>query len=410
MDDTPSGRDHIQALIADQFADRDRSPTLAHQLLARLPIDEFWTTNYDTLLERAVEDAVVIVDDQQLAQAIEPGSRLVYKMHGSVTQTGSAVLTRDDYDRYPDQHPRFWHLLRAQVLTTSFLFLGFGFSDPNLELVFQLVRLRTADIKREHFTIMKRPESDDPDADHRLFELRIGELGRAGVHVVVVESYDEIALILGKLVARCRPPQLMISGSTPSTRPPADASAPYPTSPVPDGLASTAALLGARLARTPTSVVGGSEVAALVGYELMRTLAADHAYDPRRFTLLRRQRDQPLDAPNFRLGRISFTGDVPNDLRSAALAEVRALVILGGASGTQAEIDEALTIGLGIVPVASTGGTAQDHWNRMREHLDQEVLGGQRIDPGVFDNLASPESDKAVDAAVRLAIQALYLG
>ena len=143
----------------------------------------------------------------------------------------------------------------------------------------------------------------------------------------------------------------------------------------------------------------------------MRTLAADHAYDPRRFTLLRRQRDQPLDAPNFRLGRISFTGDVPNDLRSARA---------GGGPGprdpgrrlrrTQAEIDEALTIGLGIVPVASTGGTAQDHWNRMREHLDQEVLGGQRIDLGVFDTLASPESDKAVDAAVRLAIQALYLG
>ncbi|MHB8288600.1 MAG: SIR2 family protein [Acidimicrobiales bacterium] len=408
-DATPSGRKDIQDLIADQFADLDLVPTLAHQLLARLPIDEFWTTNYDTLLERAVDGAVVIVDDQQLAQAIDPGSRLVYKMHGSVTQPRSAVLTRDDYDRYPDQHPRFWHLLRAQVLTTTFLFLGFGFSDPNLDLVFQLVRLRTADIKRDHFTIMKRPGRDDPSADHALFKLRIGQLGRAGVHVVVVDSYDEIALILGKLVARCRPPQLMISGSTPSTRPPADAAAPYPTSPVPDALASTAKLLGAQLARTGASVVGGSEVAAIVGYELMRTLAANHTYDPRRFTLLRRQQDQPLDAPNLRLGRIAFTGEVPNDLRSAALAEVRALIILGGASGTQAEVDQALEIGLGIVPVASTGGTARDHWERMQEHLDQKVLGGQPIDPVVFDNLASPESDRAVAAAVRLATQALYL-
>lgn len=409
-DAAPSGREHIQDLVADQFADHDRVPTLAHQQLARLPLDEIWTTNYDTLLERAVDGAVAIVDDEQLAQAIDPGSRLVYKMHGSVTRPGSAVLTRDDYDRYPDQHPRFWHLLQAQVLTTSFLFLGFGFSDPNLNLVFQLVRLRTADIKRDHFTIMKRPGSDDPDADHRLFDLRIVELGRAGVHVVIVDSYDEIGLILGKLVARCRPPQLMISGSTPSARPPADAAAPYPTSPVPDSLANTAKLLGAQLGGTPISVVGGSEVAALVGYELMRTLAANQTYDPRRFTLLRRQRDQPLNAPNLRLGRVSFTGELPNDLRSAALAKVRALMILGGASGTRAEIDEALAIGLGIVPVASTGGTAREHWMRMREHLDQEVLGGQPIDPVVFDALASPDSDRAVDAAVQLAVQALYLG
>jgi hypothetical protein len=408
-DDIEDGKVHIQSLVAENFADDDRQPTLAHQLLSQLPIDEFWTTNYDTLLERAIGAAAVIIEDSQLAAPIDPGLRRVYKMHGSVTKPESVVLTRDDYDRYPDQRTRFWHLLRAQVLTTNFLFLGFGFSDPNLELVFKLVRLRTADIPREHFTIMKRPVDHESESDRRLFELRIKELGRAGVRVVVVDSYDEIALILGKLVARCRPPQLMISGSPPSDRPPSDGEEPYPTTPVPGDLEAIAIAIGTRLASTSIALVGGSEVAGIVGYQMMRTLEAADRYEVRRFTLLRRQRDEPLDPPNQRLGRVFFTGDVPNDLRSAALGEVRALIVLGGGVGTQQEIDQALEIGLGIVPVAITGGTAARYWEQMRERLDSELLGGLPIDSSVFEALAGPKADRAVDAAVRLATQALYL-
>jgi len=152
----------------------------------------------------------------------------VYKIHGSIDPPGPIVLTRDDYERYPTTHPRFWHLLQAQFLTKSFLFLGFGFTDPNLDIVFKLVRLSAADVKREHFTIMKQP---DTDAERRLFQLKAGELGRVGVGVVVVDTYDEIAIVLGKLVARCRPPQLMVSGSAPPEVARATVDGAYPTGP-----------------------------------------------------------------------------------------------------------------------------------------------------------------------------------
>ena len=128
-------------------------------------------------------------------------------------------------------------------------------------------------------------------------------------------------------------------------------------------------------ARGTLAVVGAGEVGALAGYQLMRKLMMNGTYAPERFTLVRRQRDEPLDSPNLRLGQVIFTGDDPTDLRSAALLEVRALLVLAGAAGTSSEITKAIEAGLGVVPVGYTGGTARAHWEFMRKDLDAHPLG-----------------------------------
>ena len=409
------GRARLEQHVAETFAAiADAEPTPAHRLLTQLPIDEYWTTNWDPLVERSFGDAHVFADDSQFAaDSVAPGTRRINKMHGSIDPPGPIVITRDDYDRYPETHPRFWQLLRAQFLTRTFLFLGFGFTDPNLDLVFRLVRLYTADIQREHFAILKRPEdAGDPVArarDLKLFDLKAGELQRVGVKVVLVDTYGEITEILGRLVARCRPPQLMISGSAPPGADRTSAAGSYPTAPLPDDVAHIAAAIGGRLASTTVAVVGAGEVGALAGYQLMRTLALNGTYAPDRVTLVRRQRDRSLDAPNLRLGQLVFTGEDPTDLRSVALSDVRALLVLAGADGAQAEITSAIQFGLGIVPVGCTGGTARAHWELMRQDLNAHPLGGRPLDPDLFERLVSTDPDEAADAAVQLVIQALYL-
>jgi hypothetical protein len=409
-----NGRARLDQYVRDSLAAvGDPDPTTSHKFLAQLPIDESWTTNYDSLVERAIEDAFVFIHDGQLATAeVEPERRRVNKMHGSIDPPSQIVLTRDDYDRYPDTHPRFWQLLQAQFLTKTFLFLGFGFTDPNLDVVFKLVRLHTADVKREHFAILKRPETDDADSseqDLKLFGFKAAELRQVGVQVVEVDSYSEISTILGRLVARCRPPQLMISGSAPPEAGRSAVGGAYPTAPLSDHLVAVATAIGERLASTTIAVLGAGEPGSLVGYEMMRGLTVNGTYEPKRFTLVRRRRDSELDPPNLRLGRVVFTGDEPSDLRSAALSEVRALVVLGGSGGTRSEVDLAVDLGLGIVPVACTGGTALAYWQELKNDLGAHLLGGRSIDPILFEQLASTDVELAADAAVRLAIQALFL-
>ncbi len=413
-DSDPGGHDRLEdRLRASLSSVGDPAPTVAHTLLGQLPVTEFWTTNYDALLERAMSDAHVFVTDMQLAEPVEPGKRRVYKMHGSLAPPSALVFTRNDYEQYPWTHPRFWALLQAQFLTRSFLFLGFSFTDPNMELIFRLVRLHAADVHRDHFAVLRRPSgTGDPDMDdkaRRLFELRAADFSRVGVGVAVIDDHAEIEGLLRRLVARCRPSQVMVSGSAPAGTPRTVTGTAYPTAALPADVEEVAHAIGALLADTEVRVLAAGVVGALVGYEMTRQLIARDSYGPGRFTVVRRVQDQALDFPNLRLGEIIFTGDDPNDLRSSALIRVRALLVLAGGSGTQEEVDRAEADGLGVVPVGRTGGTAQAVWERMHADLGTYLLGGRPIDSTDFDLLMGDDINAAAAAAVRLVCQALFL-
>ena len=82
-----------------------RKPTRGHRILADLPIHTFWTTNYDTLIETSLEDAKKVPDVkhtlEQLSTTRPDRDVIVYKMHGDVGDPTSAVICKDDYERYP---------------------------------------------------------------------------------------------------------------------------------------------------------------------------------------------------------------------------------------------------------------------------------------------------------------------
>jgi SIR2-like domain len=415
QDNVPGGRpridDHVTKAIE---AITDPRPTRSHQLLGELPIEVYWTTNYDPLLEMAIDGAHAITEDRQLAEHVPPGSRLIYKMHGSVSPTlerggpsGTplhVILSRDDYERYPETHPRFWSVLQAYFLTRTFLFLGFSFTDPNLEHVFRLVRLRISDIPRQHFAVLRRPDSP---AEQRLHDLRRGELEAVGIRVVEIADHAEIEPLLLRLVARARPFRVFLSGSPLGPRAALPGS--YPVAELPEELVEFAEQLGALLAGSRLRLMTGGTLGATVGYEFARQLRLQGRYDPDRFVLLRRYGDAEVNYPNRRIGTIIFTDGDPTDLRTTAFEQVRALLVLGGQEGTAWEITQARELGYGIVPIATTGGAAQQAWRAISDDWASYRLGGRPVDKRDFDLLNSNDAYASAAAAVRLLQQALFM-
>ncbi len=51
----------------------DAEPTENHRLLARLPVAVYWTTNYDRLIERALEGVGKIVDPKRGKRSLPCG-------------------------------------------------------------------------------------------------------------------------------------------------------------------------------------------------------------------------------------------------------------------------------------------------------------------------------------------------
>jgi len=409
VENQPEGKEALIEHLVRELGSVSPAATENHYLLGQLPIHDHWTTNYDPLIETADASLEVISQDSDFVER-SGGIRRLHKMHGSIPHAATepvggrdqVVISRDDYERYDRTHPRFWRLLQSQFLTTSFVFLGFSLTDPNFDAVFRLVRLAISDGVMPHYAIMKRPVSDDGGT----FDLRAHDLQRVGISIVEISDYDEITNLLRRLVARTRPAQLFVSGSHRTNSDTTDGGVEYPTVEPVAELTDIAERLGVQLGRQGIpAVVAGGDVGATVGYSFLDAL---ETYAHERFTLVRRTQDRALDPPNLRRGQIQFTGEDPTDLRSAVFAQVRAVVVLGGTTGTLDEVGRAGDAGMSVVPLARSGGAAHEVYDTMRTDLSLHRIGQRPIDPELFELLNSPDIDTAVQAAVELIKIALF--
>lgn len=412
IEGSPGGSAILLDEIVEQIASVTLKPLENHRLLATLPIGDVWTTNYDALIESAAPNSDVIEQDSDLAALRPDAAKRVYKMHGSIPHhakepvggRAQLVITRNDFERYAETtHPRLWRLLQAQFLTKSFLFLGFSFDDPNFGEILKMVRraIESGPLTH-HYVLMKRPADDEG-----LFEAKMRDLKLQGVHVVEITDYDEITSILRRLVARTHPMRLLVSGSARNPGQPSWSSGTYPTAPTPDDLSALGTLLGEALAAANVpGLLAAGEIGALVGYSYIEALGA---YDPSRFILLRRRDStQDLTPPNRRLGEIRFADTEPSDLRDSAFASVRCVVVIGGGRGTLDEVGRARTQGMAVVPIARSGGAAQQIWAEMRKDLPSHEIGQQPIPVDLFEQLAA-DQPTAVAAAVKLVAQGLFM-
>lgn len=218
-------RHRLNTAIIEEFTKRAELSE-AHKKLARLPLGLVWTTNYDKLIEKsyeAIEKRVdVKYDIDQLALRPRDVNVTIYKMHGDVDHPDRAILTKDDYERYDIEKHAFTELLRTDLIRQSFLFIGFSFTDPNIEYILSRLRIILGNKNRDHYCVMRRPEPpaskrkglrDKYKRDFARFRHRIDDLQRFGIHTVAVDQHLEIDPILQELVNRSIAKNVFISGS-----------------------------------------------------------------------------------------------------------------------------------------------------------------------------------------------------
>jgi hypothetical protein len=160
------GADTLTALLRRRFTAVER-PSLAHGLLASLPIREAATTNYDDLFERAwaaataerghdaaAEIAVVPRDDPAGAD------RWLLKVHGDVNADGPLVLSREEYARFERGGGAVASLLSALLLTRHLLIVGYSLSDETFHRIAGEVRA----LRRTQVANLVRRHADEGDS------------------------------------------------------------------------------------------------------------------------------------------------------------------------------------------------------------------------------------------------------
>lgn len=386
----------LQQHILEQVHGANAEPTAMHEALARLPVDQIWTTNYDPLIEQVAPDALVIADDDDI-RLIGSSRRVVIKMHGSIAVSpppewdSPPVITRSDYERYEIDHPRTWAMLHASYLSKTFLFLGFSFADPNVGILQRLSRVHGTAAGNRHVTIMKRPPDTDVDL-RRLHDLRTRDLVASGVRVHEIDDHAELGPILTALVRRTRPPRLFISGSDQN---------------IGNHGECCAALAQELVDKTGWELcsLGGDS-----GWHTTRAVAsirrAEGTYNASSLVFHFRRKAGPPPEMDERVGTAVFTDLEREPLVTKLLDESRAVVVVAGGERTREEIEWATSYGAGVVPLATSGGAAREYWER---HAGAPPdLGGQPTAPDTWQRLGSEDPVVAGRAAAQLLEQAMY--
>lgn len=223
-------RGSLNQEIVDQFSSRE-AETEVMNLLTRLPISTYWTTNYDKVIENGLKKnnrrGDIKKKIQDLSVSISDSDAIVYKMHGDVESPNDAVISKDDYERYSDKNSLFVTALRGDLVSKTFLFVGFSFEDPNLESILGKVNILLGDNKREHYCIQKKVSKSDfyaPGKNDEVIndeftyalikqDLKINDLRRYGIETVLVDDYSELPLLISKIEEEYLKNTIFISGS-----------------------------------------------------------------------------------------------------------------------------------------------------------------------------------------------------
>ncbi len=358
-----AGRTRVNNVIRAEIAQEKPIPSVL-KTIARLPIRNLWTTNYDRLIERSFSEIARPIDPisaaADLALRPRPGAARLFKMHGCVNNLDNIVIATDDYELYRLKRGAFLPLLQSHMTSFSMLFVGLSFTDPNVRHVLSLIRESFTASPPEHFAIVRPPQRTDyktsKEYKARLTQHKLwaDDLQRYGLQVVEIERYQEVDDLMSDVERRVARNRVWISGSWPITGgDPADLSYVY----------EVASAVGQRLGEGDFSLVTGSGLAvssaALTGF--LSALQRGGNWDLNR-RLIARPFPQPLD------GKPPETAQWA-ELRAEMARVSGAIVFIGGAKweqgqlvdadGVTAELEAARNSGAYLLPIGSTGGVAK---------------------------------------------------
>jgi len=127
------GRPALDYLLKKYIPDLEYEPSELHEKLLRLPWDDVFTTNYDTLLERVSERIFdkkydIVINIESLIYSSKPR---IIKLHGSFPAGRPFIITEEDYRKYPVDFAPFVNTVQQSLLENTLCMLGFSGDDPN---------------------------------------------------------------------------------------------------------------------------------------------------------------------------------------------------------------------------------------------------------------------------------------
>ena len=143
------------------------SPAEIHKIIYSLDSKIVITPNVDKIYDECAmsisHSSVVIKNyyDKDLAKYLRTSDYLVIKAHGTVDDTPNMIFTHKQYSNARCNYSSFYKLIDALILTHTFVFLGCGIEDPDIQLTLENANFLYKDCPPHYFVTSKGTVSDN---------------------------------------------------------------------------------------------------------------------------------------------------------------------------------------------------------------------------------------------------------
>ena len=201
----------LRRIISQKINKLPKSNELLDCLL-EIDFNNIWTTNYDKLIEKGLEEKGisynVIFSDKNLASIDKHDKINVYKMNGDISDPVNMILTKNDYEHYLKKHPLFLTFLKKELVSNTFLFIGYSFSDALVLDCLSSISEFLGDVIGYHYAIMCIDEHVSPKLLYFVEDLK-----RRYNITCLCATKETIPFIIKRLSQKIREKKVFISGS-----------------------------------------------------------------------------------------------------------------------------------------------------------------------------------------------------
>lgn len=137
------GTERFERIAREEFLAPKYQSHKIHENILKLDSRVVITPNVDKIYEvyaQAETAGTILVKkyyDSDLISKIKSEERMILKIHGTLDESSKMIFTRSQYTNARYENAAFYRLLEALSLTYTFVFLGCGFSDPDIQLVLE---------------------------------------------------------------------------------------------------------------------------------------------------------------------------------------------------------------------------------------------------------------------------------
>ena len=150
-------RNYIIQTLKNTFT-RDFLSIETHKIISQIPhFRNIITTNYDSLFESVYGSGKLnVIFSDNHTPYIDTKKVNLFKIHGDLSNPDSIIITESDYNNFfskDTEQNTIWSVIKGIIATKSILFIGYSLEDTNVEVVFNKIREKIGENRKECYFV-----------------------------------------------------------------------------------------------------------------------------------------------------------------------------------------------------------------------------------------------------------------